>query len=67
MGYDEPERWLRIAMLGGVGFVFLLVLTWFVLRRLAARLPDHSMAILLERRFGELNDSLLTTIEPRNA
>lgn len=59
----EPPVGLRIFLLllaaGIAGYV-----AWrFLLGRLAVRLADHSMAVLLERRYGAFRDSLLTAVE----
>ena len=35
----------------------------YLLRRAFVRLPDASLAVLLERRFRELKDHLLTTVD----
>ena len=34
-----------------------------ILRRIIVRLPNRSLALLLERRYSEFHDSLLTTVE----
>lgn len=47
---------LMIAGLAGVLF-------WYVGRRVFVSFSDRSLAALLERRFNELGDSLLTTVE----
>ena len=35
----------------------------WIFRRAFVRMPDHSMAVLLERRFGQFHDSLVTAVE----
>ncbi len=62
MGYDEPEVGVRLVMLlaAGAGLVWLLIQG---LARVARPLPDRSMAVVLERRFRDFDDSLLTTVE----
>ena len=49
--------------------VFSLVLAYlihrFIIRRAFVRLADRSLALLLERRFPEFNDSLVTAVDTR--
>jgi hypothetical protein len=59
----EPPRPVRHALLGSIALVAVASLGWLLLRRMLVRLSDHSMAILLERRFGNLQDSLVTAVE----
>ncbi len=62
MGYDEPTVAVRIVLLAitGAGLLWLMVRSW---RRLLVSMPDRSMAVVLERRFADFDDSLLTTVE----
>lgn len=39
------------------------ILYYYILRRVFAELPDRSMALLLERRFDDFDDALVTTVE----
>ncbi len=59
----ELPRPLRIVALAlaasGLGYVLFRLL----IQRVFVRLADHSMAVLLERRFGQFHDSLLTAVE----
>ena len=62
-GASEMPRPIRAALLvitaaGALGLFY-----WYVLRRVAVRLADRSMAVLLERRYREFGDSLLTAVE----
>jgi hypothetical protein len=50
---------LLLITLGGFAFLGY----WFVVRRLLVQLSDRSMAILLERRYREFGDGLLTAVE----
>jgi hypothetical protein len=59
----EPPPPLRIALLVVAALVLAWVLFRYILRRVFVRLADRSMAVLLERRFERLQDSLLTTVE----
>jgi hypothetical protein len=63
LGASELPRAARIGILviAGIGSAYILY-RW-VLRRVFARLADHSMAVLLERRHGQFRDSLLTAVE----
>ncbi len=61
--FFEPSAALR-QMLLGAGLVAAVVVFYrLVLRRLAFRLRDRNLAVLLERRFRYFDDSLLTTID----
>ena len=51
-----------ILLLGTAGVLGGILYRW-ILRRAFARLADHSMAVVLERRFGEFRDSLVTSVE----
>jgi hypothetical protein len=59
----EPPRALRALALAAMA----VVLGWIVFRLLIARalvpLNNRNMAVLLERRFGQFRDSLLTAVE----
>lgn len=59
----EPSATVRQGLLAGAAAVGVFCLAWFALRRVWTPLSDHSMAVLLERRFGKLQDSLLTAVE----
>ena len=60
---QEPPPVARIAILAVAGIVLLVVLYRLIVRRAFVRLSDRSMAILLERRYGQFQDSLLTSVE----
>ena len=63
LGLDEMSRIERLVLLGVVGAVAAWIFYRWILRRAFVRLADHSMAVLLERQFGEDHDSLLTVVE----
>jgi hypothetical protein len=63
LGASELPRAARIVFLSIVGAGAAYILYRWVLRRTFARLADHSMAVLLERRHGQFRDSLLTAVE----
>ncbi|MGE0755404.1 MAG: hypothetical protein AB7F89_11595 [Pirellulaceae bacterium] len=62
-GVGEMPRTARALLLSAVGVVFLWIFYRWILRRYFARLADRSMALLLERRFHELQDGLITSVE----
>lgn len=64
--WQEPTAIVLRCMLGIAGAVVLFVIYHLTLRRTFVRLTDRSMAVLLERRFGEFKDSLLTAVELGN-
>lgn len=59
----EPSPNVRLAGMIAVGIVGLWVAYRYLLRRAFVRLPDASLAVLLERRFGQLKDHLLTAVD----
>lgn len=60
---QEPPAAFRIGVLVVTGVALVVVLVRLIFRRAFVRLSDRSMAILLERRYGEFHDSLLTSVE----
>lgn len=60
--FFEPRPAVRMAMLVIVGLVFIGVLVQLIGRRTFVPLSDSSMAMLLERRYTRLDDSLLTAV-----
>lgn len=63
MGYDEPTLAVRIGMLAVTGAVLLGILFWSIIRRISVPMSDRSMAMLLERRYGQFDDGLITSVE----
>ena len=63
VGASEMPRGARLVLLVFVGAVLAYILFQWVLRRTFVRLADRSMALLLERRFHEFHDSLITSVE----
>src|SRR5271169_3858385 len=59
----EPPWQFRAVMMAATGAVILYVLNRFILRRAFRTLDDAELAIVLERRFRDYHDSLLTTVE----
>lgn len=59
----EPSVSVRIAFQLAVGATLVTILYRLIIARITKPLSDRSMAILLERRFSHLNDSLLTAVE----
>lgn len=63
LGSNETPRWLRIGLLALMGLSVAWALIWRLGRRYFARLSDRNLAVLLERRFPELNNELVTAVE----
>lgn len=59
----EFPWYLRAILLGGISLGLLFIVYRWIIRRAFANLADHSMAVVLERRFGQFQDSLVTTVE----
>ncbi|MHC4176489.1 MAG: DUF4175 family protein, partial [Planctomycetota bacterium] len=60
--FFEPPPWVRGVMLAAVVLVLAGVLVQLIVRRVFARLSNSNMAMVLERRFPQLDDSLLTAV-----
>ncbi|MFW6169251.1 MAG: hypothetical protein ACODAD_02095, partial [Planctomycetota bacterium] len=63
MGATEMPPQARAVLLAVIAMVLAYLMYRWILRRAFVRLPDHSMAVLLERRFGQFHDSLVTAVE----
>ncbi len=63
MGYDEPTLAVRIGMLVVTFGVLAAILFWSIVRRITVPLSDRNMAMLLERRYAQFDDGLLTAVE----
>jgi hypothetical protein len=67
----EPPWQFRAVMLVAIAAGVFYIVNRFILKRAFRSLDDANLAILLERRFHDFHDSLLTTVElgsrPRNA
>jgi hypothetical protein len=59
----EPPRALRVVLLVALGGGLLYVVYRYLAARLVVRLRNRNMALLLERRFRQFHDSLLTAVE----
>ena len=59
----EPPPAARLAAIVAAGAACLWVLYRYLLRRAFVRLPNASLAVLLERRFSQLKDHLLTAVD----
>jgi hypothetical protein len=59
----EPSRGVRIVMWGGVLAASLWVAVQLLFRRVFAHLPKSGIALVLERQFPQLQESLVTTVE----
>lgn len=63
VGASEMPRGARIVLLVIIAVILAYVIYRWVFRRALVKLPDHSMAVLLERRFGQFHDALVTSVE----
>ena len=61
--FFEPPPAVRVLILVLVATVLLVILFRLIGRRAFVRLTDSNMAMLLERRFPQLDDSLLTAVD----
>ncbi len=61
--FFEPPVWARAILLGGLVVFLLAVIFKQIVLRLRVPLSDANMAVLLERRFARLDDTLLTAVE----
>ncbi len=61
----EPSVGVRIGLLFVVAAAVMAILYRLIISRSMVPLSDRNMAILLERRFEHLNDSVLTAVEMR--
>ena len=62
-GLPEASIPVRATLLAIIILSSLFIVYRWILRRAFVPMADHSMAVLLERRFGEFHDSLLTAVE----
>lgn len=62
-GAGEMPRGVRAALLVAIGAVFAWVLYRWLLARATVRLRNEQLAVLLERRFPEFGDALVTVVE----
>lgn len=62
--FFEPMPWVRVLFLVAVALFWIIDITRSVILPVWRKIPDHTLAILLERRFPQLNDALLTLVEP---
>src|SRR3954468_6695865 len=60
----EPERAFRITALVAAAVLLGCLLYRWIIGRLAASIRQSSLALLLERRFPQLADQLITAVEP---
>ena len=62
-GLDELSRPARIVVLVVTGAATAWLIWHFILKRVFASLKDTSIALLIERKYPDFNESLLTTVE----
>ncbi|MFM2097371.1 MAG: hypothetical protein RIS70_4495 [Planctomycetota bacterium] len=63
VGASELPQGVRGLILAAVMLVCGVIVYRWVVRRLAVPMSDRSLAILLERRFAQFRDALVTTVE----
>ena len=63
VGVGELPLFPRLVYLAVIVAVTIWIGYRWIARRAFVRLPHKSMAVLIERRFGEFHDSLVTTVE----
>jgi hypothetical protein len=61
--FFEPPWQFRAVLLGLVAVMVVVILYRLIVRRAFVRFTDGNMAMLLERHFPELDDSLLTAVQ----
>jgi hypothetical protein len=61
--WQEPGPGVRLGLLALAAIAFLAVLFVYLGRRAFVRLNDRSLALVLERRFQQFDDSLITAVE----
>ena len=61
-GYSEASVWLRIGLLVLSIAAVLWVFYRLILRRVFVKMRDSSMAMLVEKKYQNFNDSLLSTV-----
>ncbi len=61
-GYSEASVWVRITLLVLSAAAVLWVFYRLIVRRFFVRLQDSSMAMLVEQKYQNFNDSLLATV-----
>lgn len=61
--FFEPPRPLRAFVLAAVVLGLIYVAARYLVSRLFVRLANRNLALVLERRFGQFRDSLLTSVE----
>ncbi|MDO5113227.1 MAG: hypothetical protein Q4E67_02520 [Planctomycetia bacterium] len=62
----EPDVWIRGLFWLGAGIGLVWDVWWTLIQPLRVPLDDHTLGLLLEKQFPELNDTLLTVLEPQN-
>ena len=63
LGLSEMPWQARAVVLTLIGLALAYILYRWILRRAFVRFSDRSLALLLERRFGQFHDGLVTSIE----
>lgn len=64
--FFEPSAPVRVGLLLAAGVGLLIVVLEFIVRRAFRPLSDSTLALLLERRYRQFQQTLLTTVELRD-
>ncbi len=64
LGFSELSRTARLVLLSLIAVVLAWILYHWVFRRYYKRLENRSLAMLLERRYPDLQDALATVVQP---
>jgi hypothetical protein len=59
----EPAREVRVGVLVLTGACAAALLYWMLVRKLSVRMSDANLALLIERKFPQLKDSLITAVQ----
>ena len=63
LGSGELPWAARAVFLGVIALVLAAIVYWYILRRAFVPMANHSMALLMERKFSSFRDSLVTAVE----
>ncbi len=63
LGAEEMPKQARVVLLVAISVTLLIVFYRWVFRRTQTRLKDRNLAVLIERRFPEFQESLLTSVK----
>lgn len=61
--FFEPDRWVRLLLVISMAAGGAILIARLIVARLVRPLPNASLALILERRFPQFRESLLTAVE----